>query len=243
MNSAAAAPFSLLAALLLALVHIMAGRLHVLGGLPRSRWLSIAGGASVAYVFLHLLPELAQSQAALANASPDTGYLRQHAYLVALLGLVCFYGMERMVARSRPSPAHSSSPGGFWIHTGLFAAYNCMVGYLLHERLAEQGSGDLALFTLAMTLHFLVNDYGLRHHHKHQYLRIGRWLLAGAVLSGWALARLLPLGPALAAALLAFIAGAVILNVLKEELPAERDSRFGAFALGAALYALLLLAL
>jgi hypothetical protein len=33
------------------------------------------------------------------------------------------------------------------------------------------------------------------------------------------------------------------LNVLKEELPEERQSRFWAFALGAAIYALLLLTL
>ena len=44
------------------------------------------------------------------------------------------------------------------------------------------------------------------------------------------------------AVLIAFLAGGVVLNVLKEELPEERESRFWAFALGAALYAGLLLA-
>lgn len=43
------------------------------------------------------------------------------------------------------------------------------------------------------------------------------------------------------AALLALLAGGVILNVLKEELPEERKSRFWPFALGAATYAVLLL--
>lgn len=42
---------------------------------------------------------------------------------------------------------------------------------------------------------------------------------------------------------MAFLAGEVILNVLKEELPNERKSRFGAFALGTAAYAALLLVL
>jgi hypothetical protein len=40
--------------------------------------------------------------------------------------------------------------------------------------------------------------------------------------------------------LFAFVAGGVILNVLKEELPEERQSKFWAFALGAAIYAALL---
>lgn len=38
----------LLAAAGLALVHVFAGRLRFLDGIPRSRWLSIAGGVSVA---------------------------------------------------------------------------------------------------------------------------------------------------------------------------------------------------
>jgi zinc transporter ZupT len=42
---------------------------------------------------------------------------------------------------------------------------------------------------------------------------------------------------------LAFVAGGVILNVLKEELPAERESRFWAFSLGVAIYAALLVAM
>ena len=40
-----------------------------------------------------------------------------------------------------------------------------------------------------------------------------------------------------------FPGGGVIMNVLKEELPEERESRFWAFALGVALYTVILLAL
>ena len=43
--------------------------------------------------------------------------------------------------------------------------------------------------------------------------------------------------------LFAFLAGGVILNVIKEELPEEQESLFWAFALGAALYTVLLLTL
>ena len=37
-------------------------------------------------------------------------------------------------------------------------------------------------------------------------------------------------------ALFALLAGGVVLNVMKEELPEERKSRFGAFLLGVVLY-------
>jgi hypothetical protein len=45
------------------------------------------------------------------------------------------------------------------------------------------------------------------------------------------------------ALLFAFLAGGVVLNVLKEELPDERESRFWPFLAGAGAYAALLLAL
>jgi hypothetical protein len=37
---------------------------------------------------------------------------------------------------------------------------------------------------MAMALHFVVNDHGLREHHKEAYLRRGRWILAAASSSG-----------------------------------------------------------
>jgi hypothetical protein len=43
------------------------------------------------------------------------------------------------------------------------------------------------------------------------------------------------------AALIALLAGSVVLNVIKEELPKEHESRFWAFLLGTAGYAALLL--
>lgn len=49
--------------------------------------------------------------------------------------------------------------------------------------------------------------------------------------------------PLALAAITAFLAGGIVLNVLKEELPEERESRFWAFALGATSYATILLAL
>lgn len=47
---------TLLAACAMAALHVFAGKLSILDEAPRSRWLSVAGGISVAYVFLHLLP-------------------------------------------------------------------------------------------------------------------------------------------------------------------------------------------
>jgi hypothetical protein len=50
------------AALLLSLVQVVTPSQRFLEGTPRSVWLSVAGGVSVAYVFVHLFPELAEAQ-------------------------------------------------------------------------------------------------------------------------------------------------------------------------------------
>ena len=92
-----------------------------------------------------------------------------------------------------------------------------------------------------MGVHFVVNDYGLRRDHKGAYDRVGRWVLAAAVLAGWLVGLFFEVSEAALAVLFAFLAGGVIMNVLKEELPEERESRFWAFALGAALYSVVLL--
>jgi zinc transporter ZupT len=218
-----------LAAAAFALVHLLGARLDFLRSLPRSMWLSAAGGVSVAYVFVHILPDLAEHQ----RHVEDAGLLEQienHVWLLALIGLAAFYGLDRLARRRRRDEAV------FWIHLGSFALYNLLIGYLLVGR-----EGGLLFYAFAMGLHFLVNDQGLREHHGREYAR-SRWLLAAAPVAGWALAVATDLPDLAVTALFAFLAGGIILNVLKEELPEDRESRFWAFAAGIAGYAALLLA-
>ncbi|HEX8643208.1 MAG TPA: hypothetical protein VF702_04765 [Allosphingosinicella sp.] len=235
-------------ALLFALTHAFGARLRLLAKAPRSIWLSLAGGVSVAYVFVHLLPELAAHQRAIASLAGEGGApaaAESQIWLIALLGLGIFYGLERLARRGaaceREAGRAARPPRAtFWIHLISFAVYNFIVGYLLLHR--ESGIGALGFYAVAMALHFLVNDHGLREQHGKAYDREGRWLLAAAPACGWALG-LFAAVPALAvSALFALLAGGVVLNVLKEELPEDRDSRFWAFALGAACYAALLIA-
>lgn len=240
----------------LAAVHVLAGRLRFLGDVPRSRWLSAGGGVSVAYVFVHLLPEIAEHQADLGERGGVAGAVHgltseQPLFVAAMIGFALFYGLEQLAARShREQPGEAvaggaetaTSAGVFWLHVGSFAAYNALVGYLLLHREAT-GAPGLLLYAVAMGLHFVVNDAGLREHHRAAYHAVGRWLLAGAVLAGVALAHAASLPEPLLGLLLSFLAGGVVLNVIKEELPAERESSFPAFAAGLAVYTAVLLAL
>jgi hypothetical protein len=259
---------AVVAALALVLVHLFTPRMRFLGGTPRSVWLSVAGGVSVAYVFAHLLPELAAGQEDISRAVGDAGvhFAERHVYLIALAGLAAFYGLDKLAKRSRGQvvegegtpaggsgapdgddgratgtpPERSTSAGVFWIHMGSFGVYNALIGYLLLHR-EQPGVRSLVFFAVAMALHFLVTDVGLGEDHKVRYRRWGRWILAAAVVVGLVAGAATEIPKAALAVLVGFLAGGVILNVLKEEVPSERQSRFWAFTLGMAGYAALLL--
>ncbi len=235
-------------AALFAAVHVAGGRLAFLTATPRSVWLSFAGGVAVAYVFVHLLPELAAYQdtvgARVRRGGGLLAAIEHHIYVVALVGLASFYGLDRLARQSTRrgrGGERRPSAGVFWIHLSSFAAYNLLIGYLLLHREAADLRG-LLIYAVAMGLHFVVNDQALREHHGPAYHAVGRWLLAAAPPAGWALGAATTITPAAVAMLFAFLAGGVVLNVLKEELPGERESRFSAFAAGSIAYAALLLA-
>jgi hypothetical protein len=229
----------------LGLLHIYAGRLGWIEQVPKRHWLSFGAGVSIAYVFVDVLPILSAGQAILAETAITIGKrLEHHVYLVALLGLVAFYSLELLAKRSRAgnrqkAQADCTSPGVFWVHTGSFALYNALLGYLLREA-EHQGLVPCALFFLALMLHFTVNDHALRSHHKALYDRLGRWLLALAVIGGYLVGSGYMLNEASIAFLWAFVAGGLILNVIKDELPRDGDTSLGAFVTGMGGYAVLL---
>lgn len=234
-------------AVCLGLVHVLAFRMQRLIELPQRWWISIAGGVSIAFVFLDILPELAHAQMEVQHSRFGMiAYLERHVYLLTLLGLALFYGLERLAIRSRlhrqeTYGENSTYSSVFWIHVASFGIYNTILGYLLRESENHGLTACLILF-FTLALHFWVNDVGLREHHSRLYDRIGRWLLAGAIVFGWFLGEAFQLDKAEIAIVWALVAGGIILNVFKEELPEQQESHFGMFCMGAALYSVVLLA-
>lgn len=237
---------TLLCALAFAAIHLFIGRMSGLHAARRSGWLSFGGGVAVAYVFLHVLPELVEHNTILAQwIGEDAWVADQVVYLVALAGLVVFYGLERHVQTSRKERLAERGEDRphdavFHIHMAAFAVYNLMIGYLLLHR-EVPGFVSLALYGAALGVHFLSNDYGLFLHHREEYERRVRWIMAGAVLLGWLLGLGVELPAAPLSLVFAFLAGSVVMNVMKEELPEDRQARFGPFFAGTALYGAVLI--
>jgi hypothetical protein len=238
------------AALVLALAHLLADRLlaraEALPGSVRRNLVSAAAGASVAYVFVDVLPELAHHQGTLLAALGEAGarFAEQRIYLLALLAFVVFYGLEHLVLAHGDAHHTEGEEGRDAPHAAAhllaFAAYAALIGALLVER-AEDGFAAIAIYTTAMALHFLIVAHALRERFPEAHARWGRWLLAASVLAGWAVGmRVGTSGPA-AARIFAVVAGGVVITSLQRELPGTGRGRFWPFVLGSVAFALLLL--
>lgn len=227
------------------LIHLFVGRLRFLETNPRSRWLSFSGGVAVAYVFLHVLPELGAHQAEFAQELRVAPVLAESAvYSLALAGLAMFYGLERAVKVGRSDARAAGDDGDdmgaavLYLHLVTYGAFNMLIGYLLLHREGD-GAWGLGLYFVAMALHFVTADFGMRQDSRAAYDRVGRWVIAAAVVLGWGLGLAVQLSQVLMGCLFAFLAGGIVLNVLKEELPEERKSYFLPFLVGVLLYAML----
>ena len=164
---------SLVAALLLAAVYLLGDRF-----LPREqkyprRWLSMAAGASMAYVFLDVLPELGARQRAFVELVGEVSFAEHRIYALALLGFVILYGLDEMVhfTRGRADGADSEPKPGriiFWTHIAGYALYGWVIGDILVSRGAA-GLPGLSLYVAAMAFHLLVVTSALAREHGDSY--------------------------------------------------------------------------
>ena len=88
---------------------------------------SFGAGMSVAYVFVHVLPELQEARHTLAEAV-ELRFEGMAIYFLAMVGFLCFYGLDHLRTRAGES---------YRIHLAGFAAYVSLVAYLLVRNLEE----------------------------------------------------------------------------------------------------------
>jgi len=228
---------TLFMALVLAACHLFTGRFERLAGSPRPVLLSFAGGVSVAYITVHLLPEFQEAQDAfnreLGIPAPYNAY---SLYLAASLGFLVFFALYRRVTLDRASeeggPDTRSSV--FAAHMAAFAVYNMFLGYYLAEHV-KPDAGSILIFTAVIGLHLIANDVGLRSDHRKRYDPIGSRLLAAAVMAGWLTGYAADVPEPVFGLWFSLLAGGILINTIREELPKERQARIWPFALGIAI--------
>jgi hypothetical protein len=238
-------------AVLFAAIFLFGGKLPQLSWARRHhrKALSFGAGVAVAYVFIHLLPELEAARGVFVRL---TEHLRlpfpeYRVYLSAMIGFIFFYGLDHMVvwarkAEEKRQPTEEGGGAVYWLHIGGFAVYAFLVTYLRVDKI-EEGTVPLVLYAFALGFHFLLVQHSLHREHTLLFERSGKYLLAAACLAGWAVGRIAPIPKAMVITLLGFISGAIIMNTLIMELPKDKEGRFWPFLLGGIFYAAILLPL
>jgi hypothetical protein len=203
---------------------------------------SFAGGVAVAYVFLHMLPNLVEYNKPIGNFLLDNQWLTPFTelliYIVALLGFLIYYGFDLLAQRYSQ---HGEDTWVYGLHLIMFCLYNFLITYTMSLRAASSLLAT-ALFTIAMALHFVLTDRKFCRFYPLQFNHQGRFLLITALFAGWLLSVIFdPVNMMVAALMVAFLAGSVLLNVFREELPATGITSYCWFAIGVILIMSILL--
>ncbi|MCZ2839777.1 hypothetical protein [Modestobacter sp. VKM Ac-2985] len=195
---------------------------------PRSaRFQSIADGLAIAYVFVRLLPDLAQPASGASRGS--LGLLVDRPFLIALVGLLLYYAVldwaQDRDAREEQQRGGVPTPWPFWASGALYLVFNLFVGYLLVHQV-RPGPAELALYTVALSARYLTGEIALRDQDPRAYDRLGRWVLAAAVLVGWGLGATVDLGDEAVRVFSALLAGSIVLTSLTQQLPGAGRAHF-----------------
>jgi hypothetical protein len=205
-------------------------------------FISFAAGTALAYVFLHMLPGLVEYNEPigqfLINQDWLTPFTELMIYIVALIGFLIYYGLE-LVAEKYKVVANKG-----WLvyglHLGMFCLYNFLITYTMSMR-AQTSMNATILFTFSMALHFVLTDRKFSRLYLRQFNHEGRFILMLALLTGWVFSVLFePVNVVVAAFMVAFLAGSVLLNVFREELPATKLMSYWWFTAGVGVITLLL---
>lgn len=155
--------------------------------------------------------------------------------MIALCGFLFFF----IVDRSKTLVWKNTS---FWLSVSSYALFNFFIGYAIAYK-DDPSIQPLGLFTFAMALHYFTNDFTLMRENAQGYEAYGKWILIGSLTLGWALGNWFIISDAAIALVNAFIAGGVIVNVTKHELPADNPNSTETFLFGSAFYTTVLLSI
>ena len=220
---------SLAATFALCAVHISVKHWRFLDGPRRHLWLSVAAGTALAYVFTYLLPKLAVIQQEIVELQgPFSGFLRQQAYLLALIGLLTLFAVDKAAARMPPETKLELTRG-LLVQVVIYGAYSVQLGYLL----ASFRQPDLATYVLAAVIlgaHLMGIDHHISHRHPIAFSAVLRWIFVACCIAGWAIGAFTERLEYAVMLSNTFVAGGIIVIAIREELRDQHSKLLPFFA-------------
>ncbi|TLS36541.1 hypothetical protein [Pseudalkalibacillus caeni] len=232
---------TLVVAILFCCVHLFVKKFPKLTKNPRKPILTFASGASIAYITVHLLPDFQKVQKEFNHVLNIPKQFEPYSlYIIATVGFIAFYTINHFVRVVGEKLDKQERSYVFNAHIGAFVIYNAFIGYYLIKGLKQEPQSIL-IFGAIFILHLTVNDVGLRIEHKKRYDPFGSRILAVSLLAGWLLGFFTTLPTVVYAIWFSWLAGGILLNIIKEELPSARKGKLLPLILGAVISTVLFL--
>lgn len=241
--------YSLIGAITFAAINLYAHKITNHTNKHKRKILSLFGGITAAFVFLHLLPTLQQSAQYLKQigiTQPLINLYEDAIYLIVLTGFLTFFTLEHITITSRKQKQQKTglhidfteaSKHVFIIYLVTTAILNFVLSFVLTFEL-ETGTTAAILFATGVSMHLFISSNTIIEHYKTLQTKVGRYIIGAAPIIGWTASILFPENIAEAYILLAFVSGVILYHAIKDELPTTlKKSGLASFLLGALLYA------
>ncbi len=237
------------------LVHLFAYKIYGYSDSYKGVVLSFSGGIGAAFVFFDLLPILVESrthfQAVFGGNPLVVPFLEEMVFATAFLGFIVFFMLDYAAVYSRRKRAVeereditkvTASKPVFVVHLANLMMLSFLVSYVVRFEVRVDVL-FVVLYSIAISLHFFVADEAMEDHYGEFFVSYGRYALAPIPLIAWFTSVFLPERRSEAYVLLAFIAGAVLFNVIRDEVPKAGGREPAAFIAGAFIYAIISVAI
>ncbi|PYZ91690.1 hypothetical protein CR194_18870 [Salipaludibacillus keqinensis] len=215
------------------IIQVFANHIIRSSSLGKIKWMSLAGGIAVSYIFVYILPSLHHEQDDFGDTALELA-MESELYFFGLIGIVVFYTLSKLAERHRYRSGATIEDSFFFIQTSLFFIYNMLISYIMFA--ADQTTEQVIFYGVAVGLHFMAVAHDMYRENNKKYRKYGRFMLAGGILCGWLIAEFTPHSSIALSIVFAFISGAIMFNVIKHELPSEGSAHLPTFIISAFTY-------
>ena len=199
----------------------------------RHLWVHFSGGVAVGYVTLYLLPKMTDyTLNVIRLEGPQWEVLQYRLYVAFLLGLLGYLALER--AQFRQSRGAAALP---WIQGFALGTYNVLMGYFIFG-FERAGLFPYVLAGLVMCIHFAGVDHQMRERNRQTFDEYLRWIMAFCIVLGALIAYTDNMPEQFVFTGSAFLGGAMLVNVMSEELPSPDSESMKPFLAGVVLFVL-----
>lgn len=205
----------------------------------RKRTTSFCAGIALAYLFMHLLPELSRLQLELLDIRGENHqayWFEEHVYIIALAGLL-FFQIVDSIGRSKDSKRAESF--SFRAEMLFFSLYSALISYLIIKTV--ELNQPTILITIAFLAHFFGTDIDLTERYENAFAGRGCYILSLATIAGMVVAIFSPVSDTIYIAGFSFLAGGILINTLRTELPQPQRVKNVFLLLGTVVYTGLIL--